>query len=72
MEDINAWGTFISSYGFPIVCCVVMFKYLEKERETHRQEIDGMTNALNENTNIIKELRETILKVMEKKHDDTR
>lgn len=69
MEDMNAWATFISSYGFPIVCCVVMFKYLEKERETHRQEIDGMTTALNENTNIIKDLKETILKVMEKNND---
>ena len=72
MEDINAWTTFISSYGFPIVCCVVMFKYLEKERETHRQEIDGMTSALNENTNIIKDLKETIEKVLEKNSHDAR
>lgn len=66
-EEINMWASFISSYGFPIVCCVVMFKYLEKEREVHRQEIDGMTKALNENTSIIKDLKETILKMMEDK-----
>lgn len=64
MEEVNMWASFISSYGFPIVCCVVMFKYLEKERETHRQELDGMTRALNENTNIIKDLKEMILKMM--------
>lgn len=64
-EEVNMWASFISSYGFPIVCCVVMFRYLEKEREVHRQEIDGMTKALNENTSIIKELKETILKMME-------
>lgn len=69
MEDMNAWATFISSYGFPIVCCVVMFKYLEKERETHRQEIEGMTTALNENTNIVKELKDTISKLLEKNND---
>lgn len=69
MEDMNAWATFISSYGFPIVCCVVMFKYLEKERETHRHEIEGMTTALNENTNIIKELKDTISKLLEKNND---
>lgn len=63
-EEINMWASFISSYGFPIVCCVVMFKYLEKERETHRQELDGMTKALNENTNIIKDLKEMILKMI--------
>ena len=63
-EEVNMWASFISSYGFPIVCCIVMFKYLEKERETHRQELDAMTRALNENTNIIKELKEMILKLM--------
>lgn len=63
--DINVISQAISSYGFPIVCCVVMFKYLEKERETHRQELEGMTRALSENTNVIKELKEMILKLME-------
>ena len=63
--DINVISQAISSYGFPIVCCVVMFKYLEKERETHRQEIEGMTHALSENTNVIKELKQMILKLME-------
>lgn len=66
-EEVSMWASFISSYGFPIVCCVVMFKYLEKERETHRQELDGMTRALNENTTIIKELKDMILKMMEDK-----
>ena len=65
--DINVISQAISSYGFPIVCCVVMFKYLEKERETHRQELEGMTRALSENTNVIKELKEMILKLMEDK-----
>lgn len=65
--DIEAISMAISSYGFPIVCCAVMFKYLEKEREVHRAELDGMTKALNENTNIIKELKELILKTMEDK-----
>lgn len=65
--DINVISQAISSYGFPIVCCVVMFQYLEKERETHRQELEGMTKALNENTTIIKELKELILKTMEDK-----
>ena len=65
--DINVISQAISSYGFPIVCCVVMFKYLEKERETHRQELEGMTRALSENTNVIKELKEMILKLMEEK-----
>ena len=66
-EEINMWASFISSYGFPIVCCVVMFKYLEKEREVHRQELDGMTKALNENTNVLQDLKELILKKMEVK-----
>lgn len=65
--DINAWSQAISSYGFPIVCCVVMFKYLEKERETHREEINSITQALNENSRIISELKYVIERLREDK-----
>ena len=58
--NVNDITTAISSIGFPIVCCIVMFKYLEKERESHKAEIDNMTSALNENTKVLIELRHLI------------
>ena len=69
--NVNEITTAISSIGFPIVCCIVMFKYLEKERESHKAEIDNMTSALNENTKVLIELRHLIenLNQRTKDHD---
>lgn len=69
--NVNEITTAISSIGFPIVCCIVMFKYLEKERESHKEEIDNMTSALNENTKVLIELRHLIenLNQRTKDHD---
>lgn len=49
-ETLNMIGSFISSYGFPIVACVVMFWYMNKEREAHQEEVKQLTTALNDNT----------------------
>lgn len=68
--DANTWMQAISTYGFPIVACVVMFKYLEQERETHKAELESVTKALNENTRIISELKRVIDTMAEAvKHD---
>ena len=50
METMEVIGQFISSYGFPIVACVAMFWYMNKEREAHQVEVKQLTAALNDNT----------------------
>lgn len=65
--DANTFATMISSYGFPIVCCIVMFRYLEKERESHQEEMKGMTNALNENTKVMEQIRTMLARLID--HD---
>ena len=42
--------TLIGSYCFPIVACIVMFWKSAKDTEAHRQEMDKMSEALNNNT----------------------
>lgn len=69
--DVTTWSQAISSYGFPIVCCVVMFRYLEKEREAHKEEISSVTQALNENTRIINDLKNVIEKLIEVNKNDS-
>ena len=32
----------ISTVGFPIVMCILIFYYMEKEAESHKQEVDGL------------------------------
>ena len=58
--DWNGVLQAIGSVGFPIVACAVMFNYLEKERESHKEEIQSVTHALNENTKVITDLKTII------------
>ena len=38
--------TAISTVGFPIVMCILMFYCMEKEAESHKQEVDGLKEVL--------------------------
>lgn len=55
--DISGVTTLIGSLGFPIAACCVLFWYLNKERETHAEEMKVLTEALNSNTKIITEMK---------------
>ena len=46
----------ISNYAFPIVCCVALFWKSNNEQEMHREESSKFTEAINNNTQVIKEL----------------
>jgi hypothetical protein len=54
--DINAVTTAISTLGFPIVMCGAMFWYMIKEKDAHKEEMDSVTEALNNNTLILQKL----------------
>lgn len=46
----------ISTVGFPICCCIALFYYMTKQREEHKEEVEKMTEALNNNTIALKKL----------------
>ena len=48
--DLTTIAQMISTVGFPIVCCIIMFQALTKEQENHKQEMSAVTAALNNNT----------------------
>lgn len=48
--------TLISNYAFPIVCCVALFWKSNKDQEQHREESQHFVEAINNNTQVIKEL----------------
>ena len=48
--------TLISNIGFPIACVVVMFAMWNKEREDHKEEVTKMTEAVNNNTTVLKQI----------------
>jgi len=58
--DINAIVQAISTVGFPIAACCIMFWYLQKEQESHKVEMNTVTEALNKNTLALTELKDLI------------
>lgn len=54
--DITAITTIISNVGFPIAACIAMFWYVNKQTDVHKQEIDKLTESLNNNTKALNKL----------------
>lgn len=65
--DWNSIMQAISTVGFPIVACGVLFYSLEQERKAHAEEMAAVTQALNQNTLIMTELRDTLYMITGKR-----
>lgn len=50
----------IGTLGFPIVMCAALLYYLNLERESHKEEMNSMRDALDRNTTIMTELKEML------------
>ena len=69
--DVNAITTLIGSFGFPIVACIGMAWYVkyqtdqnkkevENMRREHKEEVQKMTEAINNNTVAMQKLVDKI------------
>jgi hypothetical protein len=52
--------TLIGSLGFPIVMCLIMFKYLMDESENHKSETNLLKDTIQKNTEAIIKLKNAI------------
>ena len=50
----------ISSLGFPIVMCIIMFKYMTEESKNHRDEVNALKDSIKENTVVLADLKSMI------------
>lgn len=48
--DVGTITSLITNMGFPIACVIALFWSWSKERESHKDELDKITAALNNNT----------------------
>lgn len=48
--DASAITSLVGSLGFPIVACFAMFWKMNKQDELHKEEMEKVTVALNNNT----------------------
>ena len=60
MEHLPIIGEFISSYGFPMVMCLLMFWYMNAEKDAHKEEMNTITQALNNNTAVLEVIRDKL------------
>ena len=56
--DTSSIVTVVSQVGFPIAMCLVMAWYVKYTNDQHKEEIDKITEALNNNTLAVQKLRE--------------
>lgn len=54
--DVNVITTLISSVGFPIFVSLVLFYYIYKMQEKTNETIKSLTEAVNNNTNVVNNL----------------
>nr|DAI89912.1 MAG TPA: YvrJ protein family protein [Caudoviricetes sp.] len=58
--DVNSIIQLVGSLGFPIVCCGALFCRMIKSDDQHKQEMDKISEALNNNTVALTRLTEKI------------
>ena len=46
----------VAQLGFPIAMCLLMFWYVTKKDEAHKEEITKMSEAVNNNTLVMQKL----------------
>lgn len=52
--------TAISTVGFPIVFCLILFWYLREESNNHKTEMDQLKTVIAENNTILASLKQLI------------
>lgn len=58
--DVNVLIQLIGSLGFPIVACGALFWRVVKSDELHKEEMNKMSEALNNNTSALVKLTERL------------
>ena len=53
---VNDVVTTISTVGFPIAACVALFWQTNEMQKNHKEEMDGVKEALNNNTLVVQKL----------------
>lgn len=60
IEVINAGLTAVSTVGFPIAACYIMWQYMKKEQENHKAEVDSLKDVISENNVILAQLKQLL------------
>lgn len=64
--DASTVTQIITNLGFPIAVCCILFWYVYKIQQAHKEEIDALTQAIENNTIALTKLES---KLEEKQHE---
>ena len=56
MELWQTLASLVSSIGFPIVCCGVLFYMNNQQQKAHKEEIEKLSETVNNNTIAVEKL----------------
>ena len=54
--DANSLTNIVGTLGFPVVMCLMFFKYIKQMTEQHKQEVKELSEAVNNNTLVMQQL----------------
>lgn len=54
--DFASITELIGTLGFPIICCAALFWKVNKQDEMHKEEMDKLTEVINQNTQAVNKL----------------
>ena len=60
MENIDIIVSVISTVGFPIAMCVIMFWFLNREQQTHKEEMNDLKDVIAKNNEVLASLKQLI------------
>lgn len=58
--DYSVITDFVTSVGFPIAVCLICFWYINKMSTDHKEEMNKMSEAINNNTMVMQRLLDRI------------
>lgn len=60
MEILDLISNVIGNFGFPIGMCIALFWKMDKQDKEHKEEMQKITDALNNNTIVLQKLTDKI------------
>ena len=61
--DLTTVESLISNVGFPIVCCLILCYVVYNMTKTHKEEIQQITTAIDNNTTILNKVLDALEKI---------
>lgn len=70
MEGMSDILTAINTVGFPIVCCLILAYLVYAMNKSHKEEMNDVKEALNQNTLVIQKLSDKLDNLFYSKKDE--